>query len=89
MRAFIFVTMHPKIASFLAELQLEERHVHKTIRRGAPNISFAAARYIRAPEVPRSSPSNISLAEIPAPQYPYRELRRTTPELPDSAIFRI
>jgi len=42
------VTMHPRIASSLAEQQLEEqleeRSAVRTLRRGAPSISFAGKR---------------------------------------------
>jgi len=39
-----FVTMHPRIASSLAEQQLEEHSAVRTLRRGAPSISFAGKR---------------------------------------------
>jgi len=39
--------MHPTIASFLAEQRLEERSIVRTLRRGAPSISFAGEKFNR------------------------------------------
>jgi len=65
--------MHSKIASFLAEHPLEERPARRTLRRGAPSISFAASKLskdLKAPEQSRALPISLSFIETPALQHP-------------------
>jgi len=81
------VTMHPKIA----EHPLEERPARRTLRRGAPSISFAVSKLsedTKAPEQSRAPLINLSLTETPAPHRAGKNYYRTKPRNFEHAIFR-
>jgi len=90
--------MHPERASFLAGHLLEERLAFQMLRRGAPDISFAAPKFNETTNVPeklRTPPISISLTETSAPYYP-RHVGETndgrdrgTPQILEHAIFTV